>query len=65
MLEATRTTTKAHAAKVLRRAGVPADQINEVLAELPDPFSVEPAEAVFARHGLTIETLTDWMGGSP
>jgi DNA-binding MarR family transcriptional regulator len=65
MLEANSSRTKDQAAKVLRKAGIPADRIKEVLAELPDPFSVKHAEPIFARYGLTIEGLIDRMGASP
>lgn len=65
MLEADKSMTKEKAAKVLRKAGIPADEIKEVLAELPDPFSVDHAAPTFARHGLTMGVLMDRMGGSP
>lgn len=65
MLEPNKSITRDQAAKVLRNAGIPADQIKEVPAELPDPFYLKDAERIFARHGLTRGGLIDRMGGSP
>jgi hypothetical protein len=57
--------TKDRARKVLRRAGIPAAQIEEMLAQLPDPFDIESAQPVYARYGLSHEQLINRMGGSP
>jgi hypothetical protein len=57
--------TKVEARKVLRKAGVPGAHIEEVLAELPDPFDLVRDEHIYVRHGLTRGVLIDRMGGSP
>jgi hypothetical protein len=55
-------TTKVEAASVLRRVGYPADAIEDMLDQLPDPLDLERA---LLRRGLTIEMLADRMGASP
>ena len=57
--------TKDRARKVLQRAGIPAAQIDEMLAQLPDPFDIARAQPVYARYGLSHEQLINRMGGSP
>ena len=57
--------SKAESAKVLRRAGIPEAEIEELFAQLPDPFDLDREQNILARHGVTREGLVDQMGGSP
>jgi hypothetical protein len=57
--------SKAVAASSLRRAGLPADRIDEALAQVPDPFDLDRDEPALARHGVSCSYLIDSMGGSP
>ena len=52
-------------ALVLRRAGYPAEKIQKIIAELPDPIDVDRDSEVLERYGLSRDRLTDKMGGSP
>jgi hypothetical protein len=56
---------KAEVARVLQRAGLPHDLIDELVKELPDTVDLDRDAEVFDRHGLTHARLTDMMGGSP
>jgi SOS response regulatory protein OraA/RecX len=50
----------------LSRVGVPTERIDEILAAYPDPVDMNEAEAsLFEKYGITQETLSDRMGGSP
>ena len=51
--------------KVLTRAGIPRDSIDEVIAELPDEIEPDRLLDVLARRGITPGVLTDLLGGSP
>ena len=56
---------KTDSVKVLRRAGVSQAKIDELLAQLPDPFDLDRNEQLLARYGVTRGDLEDRMGGSP
>ena len=56
---------KAELTRVLERADVTHDLIEEVTGELPDPVDFDRDSAVFDRYGLTRDRLVDMMGGSP
>jgi hypothetical protein len=56
---------KAELTRVLERADLPHDLIEEVTGELPDPVDLDRDAAVFDRYGLTRDRLVDLMGGSP
>jgi hypothetical protein len=49
---------------VLRRAGLP-QLADEALRTLPDPVDNKELEQFAAEHGVSRETLTERMGGSP
>jgi hypothetical protein len=52
-------------ARVLRRAGYPAEVIREVLSQLPDPIDLHRDQQILSRYGLDTERLVDRLGGSP
>jgi hypothetical protein len=56
---------KAELARVLERADLPPDLIQEVTGELPDPVDLDRDSSVLDRYGLTRARLVDIMGGSP
>jgi hypothetical protein len=56
---------KAELARVLERADLPHDLIQEVTGELPDPVDLDRDSSVLDRYGLTRARLVDIMGGSP
>ena len=56
---------KAELARVLGRADLPHDLIQEVTEELPDPVDLDRDSPVLDRYGLTRARLVDIMGGSP
>ena len=51
--------------KVLTRAGIQRDSIDEVMAELPCEIDLDRLVDVLARRGITPGVLTDLLGGSP
>jgi hypothetical protein len=51
--------------RVLERADVPHDLIEEVLDQLPDLVDFDRDAAVLDEHGFTRTRLTDMLGGSP
>jgi hypothetical protein len=55
----------AQATRVLRRAGYSTDQIEEVLAEFPDPIDLEHAREKLLQHGISLGNLMDRRGASP
>lgn len=59
------TISHAEFCQVLRRAGYPEDVLDEIVAQLPDPIDVDRDEPVLERCGVTLDHLTDLMGGSP
>ena len=50
---------------VFRRAGFSEEVINELASQLPDPIDIDRESSLLDRYGITMETLTDRMGGSP
>jgi CBS-domain-containing membrane protein len=59
------TMSKAEAARVLRRSGFSAAQIDELFSRLDDPIDVDRDGALLQLHGITRGHLIDDMGGSP
>jgi hypothetical protein len=55
----------AQASQILRRAGISEQQIEEVLRDLPDPIDVGRYREALLERGITLDQLTDRMGGSP
>jgi hypothetical protein len=49
---------------VLRRAGVRDETIEALDASLGNVVDVQRDADVFAEHGITLERIVDWMGGS-
>ncbi len=52
-------------ARVLRRAGYPAEEIEKIAAQLPDPIDVDRDSEILARNGLSRAHLMSRMGASP
>jgi hypothetical protein len=59
------TVPKETAIAVLRKAGFSEEVINELASKLPDPIDVDRDASLLLRYGVTMETLTDRLGGSP
>ena len=59
------TVPKETAIAVLRKAGFSEEVINELASKLPDPIDVDRDSSLLLRYGVTMETLTDRLGGSP
>jgi hypothetical protein len=57
--------SKAETARILHRAGYPAEVVRELLDQLEDPVDFDRDDAVLARYQVDREHLTDLMGGSP
>lgn len=55
----------AELSRVLRRAGYPVEEIQKILAQLPDPIDVDRHSQTLRRYGLTRGGLMDQMGASP
>ena len=55
----------AEAGRLLRRAGYPPEQIEDLLRGLPDPIDTERDAAACFERGLSVGSLMDRMGGSP
>jgi hypothetical protein len=51
--------------RMLRRAGLSHDLIQDLLKDLPDLVDLDRDAAVLGQHGITRTQLTDMMGGSP
>jgi hypothetical protein len=64
-MEKKRLISHAEAAQILRRAGFPQEQIDDALRELPDPIDTERYGDELLRHGISLGSLMDRMGGSP
>jgi hypothetical protein len=60
-----RYTSKAEAARVLRRVGLDDQRLSALLDELPDPIDFDRDAPILVRHGITRDRLNDLMGGSP
>jgi hypothetical protein len=56
---------KAEVLAVLRRAGIPEETLRTLNAALEDPVDLRRDGNLLARHGVTLDVLTDRMGGSP
>jgi hypothetical protein len=56
---------KAEILAVLRRAGYSEQTVAALDADLPDPVDVDRDANVFLRHGITLDSVIDRMGGSP
>ena len=50
---------------VLRRSGVPEETVQALDAALDDPVDVTRDGILLLRYGITLDSLTDSMGGSP
>lgn len=59
------TVSHAEARRLLERVGTPPEVVAEILAQLPDPIHLDSARPVLGRYGLSKESLTDRLGGSP
>ena len=53
-----------HVVGILRRAGL-TQLAEEAQRTLPDPVSTKALEHFGAAHGVSLEMLTERMGGSP
>ena len=53
-----------HVVGILRRTGLP-QLADEAQRTLPDPVDRKELEHFAATHGLSVESLTERMGGSP
>jgi len=60
-----RTMPKPEVERMLRRAGLSHDLIQDLLKDLPDLVDLDRDAAVLGRYGITRTQLTDMMGGSP
>jgi hypothetical protein len=56
---------KAEILVVLRRAGYSEQTVAALDAELQDSVDVDRDANVFLRHGITLGSVIDRMGGSP
>ncbi len=65
MSDKPRMMSKAEAMLTFRRAGLPAERIEEALSEVSDPFDIDRDEPIIARHGVSCSYLMESMGGSP
>lgn len=53
------------AEQILRRAGYPAELIEKMMRDLPDPIDTERDAETLSKHGVSAEALMDRMGASP
>jgi hypothetical protein len=56
---------KAEVLAILRRAGYSEQTLEALDAELPDPVDVDRDGNTFLRHGITLDSIIDRLGGSP
>jgi hypothetical protein len=56
---------KAEILTVVRRAGYSEQTVAALDAELHDSVDLDRDANVFLRHGITLDSLIDRMGGSP
>ena len=56
--------TRQHVVDVLRKAGLP-QMADEALRDLPDPVDSEQVAAWAVPYGVSMDELTNRMGGSP
>jgi hypothetical protein len=52
-------------ARVLQRAGYPLEEIEQIVAQLPDPIDVDRDSHILDRYGLSRDRLMDEFGASP
>jgi hypothetical protein len=52
-------------AGTLKRAGYPADTVEHLMSQLPDPVHLDDARPLLAEYGISREHLMDAFGGSP
>jgi crotonobetainyl-CoA:carnitine CoA-transferase CaiB-like acyl-CoA transferase len=57
--------SKADVLAVLRRAGLPAQQLRSLADALEDPVDLRRDANVFLRYGITLDRVIDRLGGSP
>jgi hypothetical protein len=56
---------KAEILAVLRRTQVPEQTVEALDAALDDPVDVSRDGELFLHYGITLDSLIDYMGGSP
>ena len=56
--------TKQWLVDLLRRLGY-AEAVEDALREMPEEFDLEQLQEFGDRHGISRDTVTDAMGGSP
>jgi hypothetical protein len=59
------TVPKAEAIAVFKRAGFPAEVIDEIASQLSDLIDIDRDSSLLLRYGITRDELADRMGGSP
>ena len=59
------TMSRAEFCRVLERCGYPNDEVEQIAAQLPDPIDVHRDAPILEHYGVTLDHLTDLMGGSP
>ena len=59
------TVPKAEAIAVFKRAGFPAEVIDEITSRLSDPIDSDRDSSLLLRYGITRDEPADRMGGSP
>jgi len=59
------TISHAEARDVMQGARYPAEVIEEVMEQLPDPIDLDRDGPVLERYGLTLDQLSDRVGASP
>lgn len=65
LMEKAHLASHAEVERVLRHAGIPAQQIEDALRRLPDPLDERDCEALERQFGISREMLMDRRGGSP
>jgi len=57
--------TEAHALRMLRISGIEPGRAQALIRELTFPAELDDVVVVFARVGITKDSVIDRMGGSP
>ena len=65
MVDEPRVRRKAEVLAVLRRAGYSEQTVAALDVELDDPVDLDRDANVLLRHGITVGSVIDRMGGSP
>jgi hypothetical protein len=65
MDQSSKIVSHAEARRLLGRAGIAWDDIEKIIAALPDPIDVDRDEQTLVGYGVTREYLVDALGGSP